>query len=344
MALMAGYQAPFETVMGHAGAFARRKHETTGTKAFLLGLEDVVLVNHPSDFGVLMKQMLDYPKSKRWHSLAYDSFTRPVSSKTAGKQSSLKRAIHTFTKRSVPVGHNANSSTKRRGHFLSSERCLKLLDAYEIPIATQQPEDYRKDNDIRNGLKTFGEFLSATRRSADYGEDIDVRIDVDRPSGQLQVTVCWTDDLKNPVPGKPMPETTIPIDELTKSKSYGESVNMWRRAPACFNLRTPFPRRNGAGNTSRDPTDYLPKLMQLFIDEEAFSIFVRFRGADDGSNFVYQVYDAKIGLDALVYQGPQISPDGAERQQVKLNQAEEAAKDGIVYVKSVSHCSSLHLS
>lgn len=313
MALIAGFQAPFETVMGHAGAFARSESEHGNEKVKALIQEGVIITNHPSKFGIMMKQMLDDLDPVKWRGLAEADYLKKEPTRAVGGRVNQARNIHTATRRPRLSSPRTQEFFKRNGHFLSSDRSLQLLEAHQVPIVPDQ--------------------------TLDDGNDIIVRIGIDRPSGQLCAAITSPKDVEDKHHVEiPRTRTLVPLNELGRSGPQDENVEIQRRAPAFFYLQSHFPRKYGAASFSSDPTGYLPKLMQIFINEETFSLYARFRRVDHPGGFSYEVVEAQVGLDALVYQGPKISPEVIEKQRIKLpqlSQEEIAAKDGIVYVKSV---------
>lgn len=136
-----------------------------------------------------------------------------------------------------------------------------------------------------------------------------------------------------------MPGTVVSIDELSKSTSHDKNLDMWRRSPASSKLRSPFPQTHGGENTSADSTGHLPKLLQIFINEEASSMFIRFHKVEDQDSFIYNISEAKIGLDSLVYQGAKTTSGFLERREtdlLELSPTKQTAKNGIILVKSVT--------
>ncbi|KAL8689462.1 MAG: hypothetical protein Q9218_004878, partial [Villophora microphyllina] len=86
-----------------------------------------------------------------------------------------------------------------------------------------------------------------------------------------------------------------------------------------------------------DPTGFLPYLIVAFRFERMFSLYVRFRTIVNHETSVsYRVYEARVGIDALVYEGPRILMAGDEDQgsgEWKIaTLTESAANNGIVYV------------
>ncbi|KAL8939417.1 MAG: hypothetical protein Q9216_003361 [Gyalolechia sp. 2 TL-2023] len=305
MALIAGYQAPFGTVMGHAGAFKERQHEYANEKAGAFVGVGVILTDHPSKFGYMMKQMLDDPHPENWRDITISNSSRPRQTSVAQTRDSKRLGIHTATQRSLLHSHQLKYATRRHGHFLSSKRSLEFLRAHQFPITTKERPESKKD--------------------------VDLSIRVNRSSGRLQVTISSPS-----YPDDAMTGMIVQMDELSKSTCHEKELDAWRRAPSFCEFRTSFSRTNGAELPRGDPTGYLPKLIQIFINEEAFSMLVSFHGVDGRSGFVYEVSQARIGLDSLVYAGAKTPSGSLEQREVnlpELNPAEEAAKEGIVYVK-----------
>ena len=60
MALVAGVQAKSGRIMGHAGAFVGPGEKDAISKARALESAGVVLTNHPSKFGYLMRRLLGF--------------------------------------------------------------------------------------------------------------------------------------------------------------------------------------------------------------------------------------------------------------------------------------------
>ncbi|KAL8721364.1 MAG: hypothetical protein Q9225_001943 [Loekoesia sp. 1 TL-2023] len=311
MTLIAGFQAPFGTVMGHAGAFARSESEHGNEKVKALIREGGVITNHPSKFGTMMKRMLDDPDPTKWRYLAGENWpkSRPTSiGKIYGNQ---RRGIHVAAGRLRSLAPQIKGVPARQGHFLTPGRSLKLLEEHRIPTTPD---------------KTLG-----------HAKDIIIRIGIDRLSGRLQATITSPGDVEDELRSENF-ETgiVVPLDELFRQGSQDEDLDLRRRAPASFYLRSRFPHKHGAAISSSDPTGYLPKLMRIFINEETFSLYTRFRKVNRPERFFYDVIEAQVGLDALVYEGPKLSPEVIGKRGTELpnlSREEMAAKDGIVYVK-----------
>ncbi|KAL9597507.1 MAG: hypothetical protein Q9219_005089 [cf. Caloplaca sp. 3 TL-2023] len=312
MALIAGHQTPLNTVMGHAGAFARSEREHGNEKVKALMREGVVMTNHPSKFGHAMKQMLDDSNPTRWRDIAAESLPQGRLAHIAETLKSQTRGFHTAAIRKPGLTNWRRKETlKRCGHFLSSSRSLQLLEAYGIAVAP--------------------------RERSDIEDDIIARIGVDRSTSRLCTTISSANETEDESHLEcPEKGTTLPLEKLLESDLVHNTLSIRTRRPASLHYRSSFPPKNDATTTSSDPTTYLPRLLQLFLNEEAFALSVRFGGVDHGDGFIYRAAEAHIGLDALVYEGPKAAPEASNNRLLetpKLRPEEQAAKDGIVYVK-----------
>ncbi|KAL8827759.1 MAG: hypothetical protein Q9170_006884 [Blastenia crenularia] len=310
MALVAGFQAPPITVMGHAGAFSVLFNEKARAKAERLTRQGVVLVNHPSKFGTAMREILE----ERSHEDAGNKSNprqyrerKGKAGNVAGNCGHQQRRLHTHARRPAWSAPSVIHVLARHGHFLAPDRSLQLLKAYQVPVVPNQPLTNMTDIVIQVGISRSSKRLSARIGTPIY--DIDNRKRKTIPYVQMNMLLdkLWG---SNPTHGFPRPT----------------------RAPPSFL----FTSRFSANTSPHDPTGYLPTIMQLFIHQEAFSLYARFQRVDRPEGPAFQAITAQIGLDALVYREPKASPDITGRPQtelLQLTQQEEAAKDGIVYVK-----------
>ncbi|KAL8953637.1 MAG: hypothetical protein Q9222_000523 [Ikaeria aurantiellina] len=310
MALVAGTQAPPQMVMGHAGAFFRTDKEQANYKIKALESVGVVMTNHPSKFGDSMKQLLGTQSSSRPSMSAHSAYHT---------QYSQGREFHSLTQRPTLFATKKPIIDKREGHWLSPALSLRLLEAHQIKLAPDLPP-------FRN-------------------EDVFIRIDVNRLSGGLSVSISQSEDHR---PDKKCVEvTTSLIEFLTPFEDEDDCQDpKWRDVKVT--ISSDWPMKGENEYVSCDPSGFVRSLMSVFVHEQCFSLHARLTNVKPGPFFarggkvkpgpkpVYRVADAQIGLDRLVYQRPEavseIQSKKFDRSAI-LNSEEEAARDGIVFVK-----------
>ena len=313
MALIAGFQAPFDTVMGHAGAFARVTREHANKRFMALREAGVILTNHPSKFGNMMKQMLEELNPVEGHEPAVEDHVKVMARTKVGVQPNQKRGIHTLlTRPKLPTAHVATTA-KRFGHFLSLDQSLELLKAHKIPVWP---------------IITYKE-----------KSDIVVRIDIHRQPGYLRAIISPPQLRGNNLRLQTLRKGAFPpLEKLLGPFRETTGPNKRRRVPLSYYCQNFLPLAHGVEKPSNDPTGHLGKLIQTFIEEDAFFLYARFMEVIDVEGIVYQLTEAQVGIDAPVYQGPKDPTDGFLRQfpeDAALTLKGKAAKDGIVFVKSV---------
>ncbi|KAL9594903.1 MAG: hypothetical protein Q9179_005195 [Wetmoreana sp. 5 TL-2023] len=308
MALVAGSRAPEGKVMGHAGAFIGSPMETAKHKIKRFESVGVVITNQPSKFGNRMRQLLDMPNPPGTSSLSHKG---PSGKGNILRQANLiqNRGVHYCAKRPRPPVPTLHQTSQRHGHFLSNAQSKELL-SHEILT-------------MRNGPQ-----------KSKY--DIIIRVGVDRPSGRLCATIEGSPELLEDEVDLDIPKTGR--SELFKEISIESTLDTSEKVPpSSYYLRSDFSRCKNEYELD-DPTGFLPKLMEAFFDKGMFFLYARFSKPKEPKWFPYQLADARIGTDALNYEASELLLSSSGKRQLEQEhskQEEEAAKEGIVYVKSV---------
>ncbi|KAL8638468.1 MAG: hypothetical protein Q9228_004380 [Teloschistes exilis] len=325
MALIAGSCTPRAQVMGHAGAWRHYKKERSSYKIDMLRSAGVSRVDHPSQFGSRMRQLLGGSPSPHIRPAGdnrpYD--THPVLSSSG--HTGQTRSLFTYARRPRKIMCRLQLSWKRGGHFLSSRRSEKLLEDYKIQRLMSEKTSPDHDVIIRLMIdRSSGRLCADVRASREY-----LRLMFHRTKGDVSTFAIWVRRLKAEAGYRPV------------SSSLGQCQTIVSEKPLSFsfNLRSHFADEPTKDKYHLDdPTGFLPALIQAFFNEKMFSLHAHFKRIDDdATRTFYQLYNAEVGVDALVYERPRaMMVEGEEEDGVaedSLTPVEEAAKDGIVYMR-----------
>ncbi|KAI4246277.1 MAG: hypothetical protein LQ352_006420 [Teloschistes flavicans] len=325
MALLAGRHAPITRVMGHAGAFRTKTTERVVYKLKMLRSAGATTVDHPSEFGNRMKQLLGrLPSCHTPHSgdnRAYD--IGQVSSSVSPKIQTC--GLHTYAKRPRKVIRPSQPSLQRSGHFLSPAQSKRLLATHKIPRWMPQHSSPNYDVIIKLTVDRSSGRLCADLIGLPKHLQL-IFLQTNRDVGTFKL---WEKQLASERDFRPV-SFNLGQCQTTISEEHSSFS---------FDLRSHFAHRPTQDKYHLDdPTGFLPSLIQAFIDEKMFSLYALFRRIDDpATRTFYQLLEAKVGIDALVYERPPaIMGEGEDDEggvQDILTPEEEAAKDGIVYVK-----------
>ncbi|KAK7951163.1 uncharacterized protein PG986_006891 [Apiospora aurea] len=132
-AVVAGVNTVPGRVMGHAGAFALPGEPDASAKVRVLEEAGVVVINHPSRFGPVLKTLLDGSQTQSGHGIA---------SLRATAAMQQRRTLHTFaTKRPLPrawhqkVMLRQGTAESRRKLYLDRDVALNLLRQQGINVS-----------------------------------------------------------------------------------------------------------------------------------------------------------------------------------------------------------------
>ena len=335
MALIAGTQAPRNTVMGHAGALYHNASEGAALKFKELKDLGVVMTNHPSKFGAGMQALLSSSRSPL-------SLRRPLGGGTERFMLSQKsysskeqrRSIHTGTRRPCLAALARSQllmcrTSRRDSHLLSNPQSLEMLKAHGVTVGPN--------------------FHSA------LNQHINIQIKIERHSGELYAILdgleeTWKDlehmplDQLNPH-GLPPGTNSQLIPGQREIPLRAVLPNIEADAPPHFFFGggpTLFYNTCKPVELLSDPCSYVARLAQLLYRERIFYISARIsrdKKCDDPKRFpAWDLTDASIGVDNLVYDGPKAKTSStqiSQGEQTVSDPRNDAAKDGIVFVKFV---------
>ncbi|KAH9845524.1 CoA binding domain [Teratosphaeria destructans] len=134
-ALVGGLNAPQGRIMGHAGAWAARGERLAAEKYKILQDAGATMVDHPENFGGVMKTLLAQSG-------------RDVNKIQQNASMSQKRSYHTLRRRPSPSSWQAPSRTQqKRNLILKSHQAPGILDQYltELEGLSVSPEEAPKD-------------------------------------------------------------------------------------------------------------------------------------------------------------------------------------------------------
>ncbi|KAL8732754.1 MAG: hypothetical protein Q9166_002535 [cf. Caloplaca sp. 2 TL-2023] len=284
MALVAGLQAPTSTVMGHAGAFIRYGRECADVKLAALKDAGVVVTSHPSKFGGRLKQLLYGQQPPPISKSASTTPGGPLEirkMRPSNPRRTQKCQVHTTPKRPVIVTSPFYHQPRRSGHWLTADQSKDCLRAHLIPPASG------------HGEPGF------------YDHCVVINVFIHRKSGQLCILVNDSNgnDKRSDLRGS---FETVKLKDLFSPIPPNESFERWLRSLATCRLRTHFTSVDESDSYPRDPTGHLPKLLETFFDEQAFSLTAHFRPySENNTGFNdYRLYHAWIGVDSLAWEGP----------------------------------------
>ncbi|KAL8963393.1 MAG: hypothetical protein Q9183_005015, partial [Haloplaca sp. 2 TL-2023] len=333
MALIAGTQAPQHTVMGHAGAIYHGASEGAALKIKELKDLGVVMTNHPSKFGEGMQALLSSPRSPLSLRRRLGGGTERFKlSQKSHKDKEQRRSIHTGIRRpflgasSCSQASMARNSRRRHSHILSKAQSLEMLKTHGITVGP----NFHTSPD----------------------QHIDIQIKIDRGSGELSAILDglvenWKDlehmrlDQLNP--------HGLPPGSISRLMPGRREIAL-RAAQSEFKVDTPphfflggptlYYNTCKPAESLTDPGSHVARLAQVFCKERIFYVSARLsrdKKCDDAERFrAWDLTDASIGVDNLVYDGTQAetgSTATSQGEQTVSSSQEDAAKDGIVFVK-----------
>ncbi|MCJ1308138.1 hypothetical protein MMC25_001790 [Agyrium rufum] len=143
MALVGGVQAPSGRIMGHAGAFVGPGEFDALYKIRALQDAGVVITDHPSKFGNIMRDLLEGKRQQG--SIVSDKFLdsmipRPKDiQNTSSTFRSQTRSLHTQPRRTQSGNQLKDSLSQRRSLHVASDQADAILATKGLKISKQTP-------------------------------------------------------------------------------------------------------------------------------------------------------------------------------------------------------------
>lgn len=173
-AIVGGVYAPPGRIMGHAGAWSARGDPGATEKYKILQNAGVTMVDHPENFGEVMKTLLSEsgqdPKEIMKDAAKQERNQQNVS----GEQ---KRGYHTSTKRPLAETQRLarQAVQQKRGMVFKSDQALSVLETYLSSV----------------------ENLSISQEEPPAGQGFYVSVAIDRTSRQPALAIAPTIDIKD---------------------------------------------------------------------------------------------------------------------------------------------------
>lgn len=247
--------------MGHAGAYSSSKHNALGK---VKALEDagVTVVNHPSKFGEIMKQLLGSSRG-----------STPQTSHSSFGSLTQKRHHHTQPRQQIIQASCNRSFCQRRTIFLTASQSFKTLRQYNIP--RRHPATMKSETDITVTM-------AIDRRNDSLCMEInsDDTPEVER-AGKKSVEVSSLQDWYKPLYGL----------NSKRKKQLGQYPIPMTLQSYCPEL--PF-------SSDEEKARFMSTMVRCFVDEEAFYIRVRFQDPRSTAG-VFRALKASIGIDGPIF-------------------------------------------
>ncbi|KAL9614069.1 MAG: hypothetical protein Q9167_001423 [Letrouitia subvulpina] len=287
-ALIAGIKAPPEYLMGHAGAYSSSKHDAL-RKVNALEDAGVAVINHPSKFGETMKELLRGSRG-----------STPQTPSPSFGSLTPKRHLHSQPRRQTMQPLWNRTFYQRRTIFLTASQSLEVLRQYNIPQRNSSTIKSKTDITVTMAIDRHNDSLCMEIDNEGIPE-------VDK-TGKNFIEVSNLQDWYKPLYGL----------KFKRKKQLGQHPIRMTLQSYCPQL--PF-------SSDAEKTRFMSTLVHCFVDEEAFSIRVRFQDPRSTAG-VFWALKASIGIDGPIYRG-----STATNLERGLTEEQRAAQDGIVYIK-----------
>lgn len=134
-AVVGGMRAKPGRIMGHAGAFASLGEPTAQEKAKALSNAGAEVIDHPSQFGGVMRKLMEQSGRGQYLQKSQGSLS---GQQTRGYHTMQRRSFSTLGRPTQREGRNRIAQQKRHLHF-SNDQSKALLKQYSVNVSESAP-------------------------------------------------------------------------------------------------------------------------------------------------------------------------------------------------------------